>query len=279
MNEIIIKNSIFPEEKELFSWDENALEAFKKLINEEGIKCRMDDIFLLGFLRAKSFDVEKSLDLLKNYYNIRVQYLQYFKDLLPSKLEHALSLNCIQFLPKPDQKGRYIMINQVGNWKTSISNAVDLFRASLLYFDFQLNFHRTQVNKIVCITNAEGFSTSHFFQVTPKLINGIVNILFKDSNQIQYDELHVVNINFIMKAVLKLFLPLLPREIKNMLHFHSGLGNLHEFISPECLPLELGGNLPSFDPTEANNMIKDNEEFFRINEEYLMMYKEEMGED
>ncbi|XP_023232483.1 alpha-tocopherol transfer protein-like isoform X2 [Centruroides sculpturatus] len=275
MNKIILKNSIFPEETELFSWDENALETFKNLINEEGIKCRMDDIFLLGFLRAKSFEVEKSLDMLKSYYDIRIQYFQYFKDLLPSKVEHALSLNCVQFLPRPDKKGRYIFINRIGNWKTSIANAIDLFRTLMLYFDFQVNFHRTQVNEIVYITDAAGYCTSHFLQLTPKLVNATMNILF-DSYQIHYSELHVVNMNFIMKAVVNIFKPLLSQELKKKLHFHSGLGNLHEFVSPECLPLEYGGNLPSFDPTETNKMIKDNEEFFRINEEYLMMYKEEI---
>ncbi|XP_023238864.1 alpha-tocopherol transfer protein-like [Centruroides sculpturatus] len=268
-----IKNSIFLEDNEEFLWDETALTTFKKNIKDQGMKCCMDDIFLLGILRARKFDIQRSLQLLKNYYTIRTSYPQYFKDLLPSKLEHALSLNCMQFLPKPDQKGRYIYICQLGNWDTTVLNLTDLFRAFMLFMDFQLNFHRTQVNSIVLIVNAEGLSLSHFLQFSPRLLNSMISIVFKDSYQLRYEELHYVNLNIIMKAILSIIIPLLPHKLKSRLHFHTDMETLHKFIKPECLPMEFGGILPTFDPTEANNMLRVNEEFFRKNEEYIEHYE------
>ncbi|XP_023232473.1 alpha-tocopherol transfer protein-like [Centruroides sculpturatus] len=196
----------------------------------------MDDIFLLGNLRARKYDMQRSLKMLKNYYEVRIQYLQYFKDLLPSKLEHVLTLNGIQILPKLDSKGRFMYFGQMSKWDTSVANGTDVIRAMMLTFDLMLNFHRTQENCMVFISDASGMSLSHFLQMSPSFINSVVNIL--------------------------------------LVHLHSDMSTLHEFIHPDFLPLELGGNLPS-DPSKFKNMIRANEEFFRKNEEYLRLYEEE----
>ncbi|XP_067141839.1 alpha-tocopherol transfer protein-like isoform X1 [Centruroides vittatus] len=269
-----IKDSIFPEEKEEFPWDDKALQAFKRVIRGQGIKCRMDDIFLLGILRARKYDMERSLKMLKNYYEVRIGYPQYFKDLLPSKLEHALSLSFGQILPKPDSKGRFIYFCQNSKWDTSVANITDTFRTTVLMWDLMLNFHRTQENCIVIIIDSGGITLSQFLQISPSFINSTLNILLKDTYPLRYKEIHYVNMNIIIKAILTMMIPLLPAKLKERLHFHSDMSTLHEFIHPDFLPLELGGNLPS-DPSEFNNMIRANEEFFRKNEEYLRLYEEE----
>ncbi|XP_023232469.1 alpha-tocopherol transfer protein-like [Centruroides sculpturatus] len=274
-----IKSSIFEEDKEQFIWDEKAVKSFKKVIKDQGIKCCMDDIFLLGILRARKYEMERSLQLLKNYYEIRLQYPQYFKDLLPSKVEHVLSLKNMQFLPKPDQKGRYVFLFQHSTWDTSVANACDMLRTVMLFFDLQLNLHRSQEKKVVIIANAEGISVSHFLQLTPSFLNSLTKVLFRDSYQARFSEIHFVNLNIIMKALLSIFIPLLPSKLRDRVHLHSDMSTLYEYISPDCLPLEYGGNLSSFDPTAANNMIKANEEFFRKNEEYVKLYEEQRNKN
>ncbi|XP_023241047.1 alpha-tocopherol transfer protein-like isoform X2 [Centruroides sculpturatus] len=270
-----IKDSIFPKEKEEeFPWDDKALQAFKKVIREQGIKCRMDDIFLLGILRATKYDMQRSLKMLKNYYEVRIGYPQYFKDLLPSKLEHVLSLNCMQILPKPDSKGRFIYFNQIRKFDTSVTNGIDGTRCFLLTFDLMLNFHRTQENSVVIITDASGMALSHFLEMSPSFIYSLVNIFVKDTYPLRYKEIHYVNVSIMIKAILTMAFPLLPTKLKERLHLHSDMSTLHEFIHPDFLPLELGDNLPS-DSSKFNNMIRANEEFFRKNEEYLRLYEEE----
>ncbi|XP_023220126.1 clavesin-1-like [Centruroides sculpturatus] len=91
-------------------------------------------------------------------------------------------------------------------------------------------------------------------------------LIAKDSYTIGYKTVHYVNLNIIMKAILSVLVLLLSDELKKKLHFHSDLKTLHEFINPDCLPLEYGGTLPGFDPTKFNNMIRANEEFFQRSE-------------
>ncbi|XP_023241053.1 alpha-tocopherol transfer protein-like [Centruroides sculpturatus] len=181
MSGMKIKDSIFEEEKEEFPWDENALKSFKNLLKDQRITCLMDDIFLLGFLRATEYDLPSSLQLLKNYYNTRVNYPQYIKNLLPSKMEEVLNMNILQFLPKPDQNGSYIYFFRFGNWDTSVANGIDVVRVILLILDLQLNLHRTQEKKITCIVDGEGLSLSHFYNYTPRIMNTFAAIALVNS--------------------------------------------------------------------------------------------------
>lgn len=269
-----IKCKIFPDESKEFPWDKNALEIFKRKIIENHIESRMDDIFLLGFLRARKFDQQRAFQLLKNYHSRRLEYPEYFDNLLPSKLEHILSQKCVQYLPQPDQKGRYICISQSGGWDPSTSTTIDFFRTHLLFHDFMLNFHRAQENRIVVILNEAGITLRHFFAWSPRIVTSALAILSQDSYQLRFQEMHFVNINAMVKAMIDIFMPLLPTKIKERIHLHSDMTTLHKFIHPQYLPAEFGGELPNFDPTEANEMIRENEDFFRMNEEYLKLYKE-----
>ncbi|XP_067124447.1 alpha-tocopherol transfer protein-like [Centruroides vittatus] len=237
----------------------------------------MDDIFLLGFLRARKYDIERSLQLLKNYFKVRVEYPEYFKNLLPSKLGPVLDLNITQFLPKPDQDGSYIYVFKFRNWDTSVANGIELLRVIMIVMDFQLNFHRTQEKKIVCIIDSAGVSLSHFYYFSPRIISSMVTFILRNSYMIRYKAIHYVNLSIIMKAILSVIFPLLSAKLQKRIHFHSDMESLHKFISPDYLPSDYGGNLSSFDPTDANNMIKSNEELFIKNEEYVKLYEEQIN--
>ncbi|XP_067124448.1 alpha-tocopherol transfer protein-like [Centruroides vittatus] len=279
MTEISIKNSIFEEEKEKFPYDENALKDFKKVIRDQGINFHMDDIFLLGFLRARKFDLQRSLQLLKNYFNTRIDYPQYFKNLLPSKLEHVLDMNIMRFLPILDQDGCYIYVYQFRNWDTSIASGVEVLRAIMLVLDFQLNFHRCQEKKIVCIIDSAGLALTHFYHYFPRVVHSMVTFILKDSYQLRYKDVHFVNLNIIIKAFLSIMFPLLSSKLQKRFHIHSDMESLHKFVNPDFLPSEYGGNLTDFDSSEASNMLKSNEELFIRNEEYVKLYEEKRNKN
>ncbi|XP_023241056.1 uncharacterized protein LOC111639401 [Centruroides sculpturatus] len=100
---------------------------------------------------------------------------------------------------------------------------------------------------------------------------------FKNSYMIRYKAIHYVNLSIIIKAILSIIFPLLSTKLQKRLHLHSDMESLHKFISPDCLPSDYEGNLPSFDPTDANNMLKANEELFIRNEEYVKLYEEQLN--
>ncbi|XP_023232501.1 alpha-tocopherol transfer protein-like [Centruroides sculpturatus] len=265
---------LFPEDSKEFPWDETILEEFKKIINENELKCRMDDTFLLGILRARKFNLERSLQLLKNYYTRRNDHPSFFKNLLPSKLERVLSLNYIKVIPKPDQNGRIIVILEAETWDVSETTVLDLYRVVFLYIDLLLNLHRLQENGLVAIINSRGTTFGQFLQFTPKFINNIVTLVVRDAYQLRLKELHFVNINPIVKVIVSILIPFLPVKIRKRLFVHTGVTTLSDFVNPEYLPEAYGGTLPDFDPNEFMNVVKQNEDFFRENEESLKTYNE-----
>ncbi|XP_067134176.1 clavesin-2-like [Centruroides vittatus] len=75
---------------------------------------------------------------------------------------------------------------------------------------------------------------------------------------------------------MNIFIPFVPEKIVKRLNIHSEVTSLHKFIHPEYLPIAYGGELPDSDPREFIEILKQNEDFFRENEECVKMYDEEV---
>lgn len=83
-----------------------------------GLKCRMDDDFLLRFLRARKFDYDRAYQLLLNYYQIRAENKDIFKDLRPSAVKPVLDAGVSIVLPQRDKHGRRILLFRPGQYST-----------------------------------------------------------------------------------------------------------------------------------------------------------------
>lgn len=84
------------------------------LQEQPNLRTRLDDSFLLRFLRARKFDYDRALQLLLNYHAGRRAWPEVFKDLKPSTVKHVLDLGFLTVLPKPDPNGRYILCLRPG---------------------------------------------------------------------------------------------------------------------------------------------------------------------
>jgi hypothetical protein len=80
-------------------------------LNKRG---REDDAFLLRFLRAKKFDVDKSFKMITKYYWMKVHSPELFHVSPPSDLKSMLEMQIQCMLPQPDLQGRQIYLFRVG---------------------------------------------------------------------------------------------------------------------------------------------------------------------
>lgn len=87
------------------------------LQDQPNLRTRLDDAFLLRFLRARKFDYDRALQLLLNYHAGRKAWPEVFQDLKPSTVKHVLDLGFLTVLPQPDPNGRYILCLRPGNSK------------------------------------------------------------------------------------------------------------------------------------------------------------------
>lgn len=84
------------------------------LQEQPNLRTRLDDAFLLRFLRARKFDYDRALQLLLNYHAGRKTWPEVFQDLKPSTVKHVLDLGFLTVLPQPDPNGRYILCLRPG---------------------------------------------------------------------------------------------------------------------------------------------------------------------
>lgn len=71
---------------------------------------RKDDGFLLRFLRAKKFDVERSLKLYLNYYKYRHKYAEVISDLSVQSVQHVLQRGLFGLLDTPTKSGAKVLV-------------------------------------------------------------------------------------------------------------------------------------------------------------------------
>uniref|UniRef100_A0A8C1T1I7 Tocopherol (alpha) transfer protein-like n=1 Tax=Cyprinus carpio TaxID=7962 RepID=A0A8C1T1I7_CYPCA len=98
-------------------WRLRDVQALRDMILKEhpNLRTRLDDAFLLRFLRARKFDYDRALQLLLNYHGSRKAWPEVFQDLKPSTVKHVLDLGFLTVLPRPDPHGRYILCLRPGN--------------------------------------------------------------------------------------------------------------------------------------------------------------------
>lgn len=98
-------------------WRLRDVQALRDMILKDhpNLRTRLDDAFLLRFLRARKFDYDRALQLLLNYHASRKAWPEVFQDLKPSAVKHVLDLGFLTVLPRPDPHGRYILCLRPGN--------------------------------------------------------------------------------------------------------------------------------------------------------------------
>lgn len=84
------------------------------LQEQPNLRTRLDDSFLIRFLRARKFDYDRALQLLLNYHAAHKAWPEVFKDLKPSTVKHVLDQGFLTVLPHPDPNGRFILCLRPG---------------------------------------------------------------------------------------------------------------------------------------------------------------------
>lgn len=99
--------------------DNEAFAKVKQLRNllsgcELSGKGREDEAFLLRFLRAKKFDVDKSFKMMQKYYWMKEHSPELFHVSPPCELKAMLEMQMQCMLPQKDNHGRQVYVFRVG---------------------------------------------------------------------------------------------------------------------------------------------------------------------
>lgn len=218
------------------------LQMMKMLIKEHKIVCITRDEFLLRFLRTKKFHVERSFEALQNYAHQRVAFHKRLLKLRPEVVEKCLRLNILGFLPYCDADERLIFFFTTDAWNPGVCSDEDIAMVIILLTSYAAEKPSSQVSGVVALFDNSTIPLHH----APYLLrraNFVRNFLF-NGLPIRYREMHSINENFVIKYVLRILDPFVPKKIKRRIRLHGKTREvIFQHLPPSILPDTYGGTL------------------------------------
>ncbi|XP_077992919.1 alpha-tocopherol transfer protein-like [Glandiceps talaboti] len=210
--------------------------------------CPTDVIFILGFLRARKFEVDRAFKLLENWCKMRTDMEEIFSDYRPSSIKGILESGVTTVLPQRDQEGRKIVVMRMGKWNTKEYGIWDTMKAVMVTIDLCLRDEETQINGVVDIDDMEGFTLQHMAQFGPRVAMKAAPIMNQDTIPLRMKSMNIVNESGFFDGIFAIMKPFLKEKIKKRIHVHGeDMTTLHREISSATLPTEYGGTASSID--------------------------------
>ncbi|XP_072938263.1 clavesin-1-like isoform X2 [Epargyreus clarus] len=201
---------------------------------------RMDDAFLLRFLRARRSIPARAHRLLVRYCTFRQQNPHLWYDIYWYGLARLGNVFEGVLFDRPDV-GRLI-ICRLGQWDPSIIHVDDLIRGCLLLLEVGIMQPKLQVLGGTAMLDCEGLTMRHMRQLSPSIAMQAMNVM-GFAFPLHQRGVHIVNCSRVFETLFYLFRRLAPAdEIWQKLYFHGyDHSSLHRYIEPECLPTRYGG--------------------------------------
>ncbi|XP_026323993.1 alpha-tocopherol transfer protein-like [Hyposmocoma kahamanoa] len=220
-----------------------AIYELRDMIYERG-ECtphRMDDKFLVKFLRARNFIPAKAHRLMVNYYQFKENNPDFFDNIYPLDLQQIGEANIIAVPPYRDQNDRRLIMFRIGCWDPKEISVPDMFKGMILALEVGSFEPRTQILGGVAIVDLEDIGTQHAWQATPAVAAKIVKMLVTSFPMVTY-AIHIINHSWIFDKIYSIFKPFLTTDMQSKIYFHGyDVTSLHRYVHPEHLPKRYGG--------------------------------------
>uniref|UniRef100_T1IYM4 CRAL-TRIO domain-containing protein n=1 Tax=Strigamia maritima TaxID=126957 RepID=T1IYM4_STRMM len=213
-NNAELLNEAEQESHETQEWRDREIQKLKNMVlGERDLNSRMDDAFLLRFLRARKFNSDRAFQLLKNYYKIRQQNPQLYKNFRPSALRSIYAHNLQTMLPDRDQLGRKVFIFKVGKWIPELCSTGDLYRACQMCAEITIEEEKTQINGFVCIADLKDFGIHQIRHITPAYLKRFA-LFLHNGFPARFKGLHAVNENVIFDMLVLVCKPFFSKKLQ-----------------------------------------------------------------
>uniref|UniRef100_A0AAR5PGE2 CRAL-TRIO domain-containing protein n=1 Tax=Dendroctonus ponderosae TaxID=77166 RepID=A0AAR5PGE2_DENPD len=245
------------------------IEELKDMIFERG-ECephRMDDAFLLRFLRARHFIVRMAHRLMVNYYTFRETNPTYFSNIDYSKLLELGEAEIFTVPPYVDQNGRRLLYFRIENWNTSQFTTDELFQAIIFLINAAILEPKHQILGGICIIDVNNLGAGHAWYLTPKIAKSMVAVGYSSLPH-RIEAVHIVNGSKLFDYAFGLLKPLLPEYVRQKIIIHSDLDSLHKWVLPKYLPKRYGGIHKDYRYNEWLSTVSNNEDLLEEIESY-----------
>eukprot|EP00344_Euplotes_crassus_P011290 CAMPEP_0196997842 /NCGR_PEP_ID=MMETSP1380-20130617/3358_1 /TAXON_ID=5936 /ORGANISM="Euplotes crassus, Strain CT5" /LENGTH=343 /DNA_ID=CAMNT_0042414205 /DNA_START=12 /DNA_END=1039 /DNA_ORIENTATION=- len=236
---------------------QQTLEEFKKVIAEESLTedPRYDDYYLLRFLRARKFDIEKTMEMFKKFLEWRVEH----------RADEAMVIYKCPNLSKAkeiyphgyhgtDLEGRPFYIDQPCNFH--LDDLLEIISKEELYVYYVREYEKLlhirfpacsaaagkKIEQSFSLLNLKGFSMGKLKEKSRNFIKLAIDIGSDNYPEIMY-KTFIVNTSFVFKGAWAIISPFLDAKTKKKISIHgsSFQKELFKYVDPATVPESLGG--------------------------------------
>lgn len=203
-----------------------------------------DSKFLLMFLRARKFDLDKALQLYVNYHLFRHKHADILRDLSFKSVEHVLHSQVIRVLDARCRDGSRALCVSPANWDSASFPFLDNFRATFLVLDRLIQEEETQVNGFSVLYDFTGSSLMNMLKVAQSdlITKGVLIELLQEAFPARFKGVHLLHQPWYISIVLSVIKPFMKQKLRERIHSHGeNSESLHRYVDPLNLPPELGG--------------------------------------
>ncbi|XP_074029416.1 retinol-binding protein pinta isoform X1 [Leptinotarsa decemlineata] len=222
-----------------------ALEEIKRWLREEkqNLHARLEDKYLLTFLRGCHFDLEKTKTKMINYYTMKKDEVVWYRKRDPSLDEIQELVKLGVYVPLRElYQNHLVVIIRTGAHDPKKHTQDNVFRTGQMLTDIItfLEYDCSTIDGIIAIFDMKGVTVWHAKPLTPSVVKrsvfGWTNYLLPP------DQFEFVNAPFYLNVMINLFKSCMSEEMKRKVRVHKGLESFHKVFDKTILPVEYGGN-------------------------------------
>lgn len=211
------------------------------------LRSRLDDDFLLRYLRTAKFGQLRAQTMLDNFWTVRSSPTKgvpdWFANMDPLNPDVSKLLDLgIQFpLPGRDKDGRKVVLIRTGAYDPKETPMSDVMKIGFITSDLLLLEEETQVNGVVILLDFTLFGTQHVWCWSRDTISKAMKC-WQDVYPTRNKGINYYNTPTLFNALFEVFQYFMKEKMKKRLHFHKDdLKSLHKEVPKKMLPNEYGG--------------------------------------
>ncbi|CAH1797074.1 unnamed protein product [Owenia fusiformis] len=210
-------------------------------IAQPHLNSRLDDGFLLRFLRVGKFIQLRAQELIDNYWSARSADPQWFTmDPQESKMQELLDLGIFVGLKGRDSIGRRIYTTNYGQYDPDTCSVDDIMKFSIMIMEHMTSDEYMQIHGCVVIEDAAGLGMKHVKVWTKDVMSKMMKV-FQDGYPMRLKEIHYINLGPVFNTIFELFKYFMKEKMRNRIKLHWNDDSLQKMVSKKILPTEYGG--------------------------------------
>ncbi|XP_011867759.1 PREDICTED: uncharacterized protein LOC105561954 [Vollenhovia emeryi] len=204
---------------------------------------KIEDSFLALFLHSNYYQMEPTKSTIENYYTMRTHLPEFFcnRDPLANKeLRQAFKIQAILPLNGTTKDGYRMIYGTLMDSDPSNYDFNNSTKYSTMIMDLYLLMNGITDSGFSYIVDMGKLSFGHMTRMNPL---GMKKSLYfvQEAAPIRLKGMHIINMLPGTELLINMMKPFMKKEMINMMHFHSSLESLSEYIPVDALPNEVGG--------------------------------------